>query len=112
MEIIHILQEEARPLLGTSSAQQVITLTTRSGRRYLLENKRIMDGDTTDEQALLARLDPADPVTHMVCLWNPTGGADVPSHHLRTGLVQLNPENAKAQVLMSSGTTRTIENMQ
>ena len=111
MEQIQIIHEEARQLLGLSSAQQVVALTTLSGQVHLLENQHIIDGDTADEQALLAKLNPADPVTHLVCLWNPTGGADVPSHHLRTGLVTLNPENANALVLMSNGTTRTIDSL-
>lgn len=111
MERIHAIHEEARRVLEASSAQQVVALTTLSGQVHLLENQHIIDSDITDEQALLTKLDPADPVTHMVCLWNPTGGADIPSYHLRTGLVTLNPENAKALVLMSNGTTRTIENL-
>ncbi len=50
-------------------------------------------------------------VDRILCMWS-NGAVDLPSYHFRKGLLEVNPENKNAQILLMGGngfSTRTLE---
>ena len=81
-----------------SKADQTIVVRTADGNIHILENHGILNGDHSAEDRFLRRLGDVE-VTHLVCLWQ-NGWPDLPSMHLRKGLLEINGNNRCAGILL------------
>ena len=98
------LYTEARKLLTAHpDAQQAIVLQSASQKIYTVVSSHICQGDHTEENACLQRLQQNGnaQLLRLVALWQ-DGGTDVPSYAFRQALVALDPGNRQTQILMLS----------
>ncbi len=95
---------EARREVGSvSGREQCIALLSPDGRRVFVRScidDRLDAGLAADEEKMLSDL-AAEGMTvgKMVCVWA-EGGLDLPSYAFRRGLLQLDPGNRNAEILM------------
>ena len=99
------LWEQAGELAASDpSAEQVITMWTAKGHIRGLLNHGVNSGDTAGEEAFIRELaeNGDTEISYVVCMWR-DHTLDVPSHHLRESLAELNPANPEAKLLLRSG---------
>ena len=110
---LHTLLEKAeRQLRANPEADQVIVLKTAKENLYCFANHGIMNGDTADEGRFVQMLRDTDDteVRCLVAVWK-NGCVDLPSMHFRCALLELDPRNGEAAVLLRSEngyTMRTV----
>ena len=80
---------------------QAIVLFSQKGNEYGVVLPNALSKDGPEESALLERLRAADDTAagYILCAWA-DGNVDIPSHALRTKLLDVNPENADTNVFV------------
>ncbi len=105
---------QAKALLEADpSAEQAVAVQTAGGVRSFA-NHAVTSGDTSDETAFVRSLAESGDtkVVRIVCLWQSGLTVDLPSWSLRAALLELDPTNRDAEILLRTAdgcTTRTIE---
>lgn len=99
------LMRQAEELAASDpSADQVVTVLTAKGNIHWFFNHNVTSGNTADEAAFIKTLAESGDteITYAVCMWSDSA-IDVPSHHLREQLMELNPTNRETKILLRSG---------
>ncbi|MDE7298621.1 MAG: hypothetical protein K2N94_07300 [Lachnospiraceae bacterium] len=99
------LREQARELLSSDpSAEQAVAVLTSGERIFCFANHDVTSGSTADEAAFVRTLAESGDteIRAAVCMWSDSA-LDVPSHHLRKLLADLNPSNLEAGFLLNGG---------
>lgn len=79
------------------SGEQALAVATETGTRYFELDCGTWGG--AGETAVLAALRETRKILGIACMWQ-GGSLDVPSRSLRQGLLDLNPENGEAWILL------------
>lgn len=96
--ILETTMQETWSRAGTEPSQaQSLAVVTERGPRYFELNYR--DPEARGEDAVLAALEEDRKVLAVLSVWK-GGCLDIPSYALRQGLLDLNPENGEAYVLL------------
>ena len=99
--LLELLEQTKQQFSAHPDAQQAIGLRTARGNVHFAVSPRLMEGDYTQEEALLTALKESGD-TRVACytvVWD-TGCVDMCSHHFRVGLLALDPENREAYTLL------------
>lgn len=101
-----LLKETKSCLANHPQAQQAVSVWTVGGRLLQFFSCHIMEGDISEEEAFLDLLREGGDreVMKLVCLWQDGGVPDLPSHHLRQGLAELDSANKDALLLLQGET--------
>lgn len=103
-EFEKLMRQAGELAASDPSAEQVVTVLTAKGNIYWFFNHNVTSGSTVDETAFIRTLAESGDteITYAVCMWSDSA-IDVPSHHLREQLMELNPSNRKTEILLRSG---------
>ena len=100
-EFMELLEETEAVLRKNPTAEQAIAVKTGKGNVYCFANHAIMSGEHDDENSFIGLLRDSEDtqVQYMVCKWNGQS-VDVPSMHFRCRLIEINPDNENAEILL------------
>ena len=85
----------------TEGPQQVLLCRTKDGEIHYTSLLHIVEGDHSEEEALLSELQ-GQQVTHIIALWQ-NGTIDVPSMAFRKQLLKACPCSDTALILLQTG---------
>lgn len=96
-ELYALLEEARRQVRENPDAEQIIVVKTAKGNLYHFANYGVISGSTADEVRFVALLREKEDteILYLVAMWS-SGGVDLPSHHLRSRLLELSPKNGEA----------------
>ncbi len=108
-----LLRQAEAVLNADPSTEQAVAVQTTNGVRSFA-NHAVTSGSTADETAFVQSLAESGDVrlTQIVCLWRSGLTVDLPSRSLRAALLDLDPTNREAEILLRTGdgyTARTVE---
>ena len=110
-EMLALASKENQTISG-EYAQTVVGLT-ENGRLFSLPLCNALETPSAEIETFLSLLleNGNRALTHLVCLWK-RGDVDLPSFALRKSLIEQNPENGKASILLvgeNGYTQRTLK---
>lgn len=115
-DLIEMMEEIRTRFRQSPTSEQIVAVQTVSGNRYFLNNYNILSGKTADEdefiETLILKEDTC--LSYIVCSWT-NNTLDIPSQHLRSMFLKIDPRNAKALVLLSNATnliTKKLHSLQ
>lgn len=103
-DVLERMKQTASELLRDAEKEQytqAIVLFSKKGNEYGAVLPNALSKDAPEESALLERLRVADDtaVGYILCMWA-DANIDIPSRAFRTKLLDVNPENADANVFV------------
>lgn len=108
-----LLRQAKEALEADPSAEQAVAVSTAGGALRCFVNHAVMAGSRDDEAAFVKALAEGGDtrVLRMACVWKDLA-PDLPSHALRGALLELDPANGAAEILLRTAegyTAKTIE---
>ena len=103
-EFEKLIKQAGELAASDPSAEQVVIVLTAEGHIRWFFNHNVTSGSAADEAAFIKTLAESGDteISYAVCMWSDSA-IDVPSHHLREQLMELNPSNRETQILLRSG---------
>lgn len=112
LEMNALLKRAEELIADEPSAQQAVAAWTTGGRMVAFANRDVISGSSVDEAAFIGALvDSGDTgLRYVLCIWR-SAAIDVPSARLRRMLMDLNPVNEQAEVLLRTDSSFVVKPM-